>query len=225
MWLLLGAVETILPFFPAKWSELFYSLSYLPHLRWYVWVIGLLVIALIAVFEAAFQLEKQHGHAAVLEIRPSPGQEAYRFTETAHGETHYRMEIYNGSETALSVQIKLVKIEPLPLSEYFRARADFPYWVRPAHLAEGNVNSATAHHINPGTGMPFELLFFWESSDHRIIVNGIDTKQALRDARFPIEDHECWRMEYEISSSETSVQKPSFFVRREQKNLFMSRLA
>lgn len=51
MWLLLGAVRIFLPFGPKKWSDWFYSLQYMPHLRWYVWIIVLLGLGLIAVFE------------------------------------------------------------------------------------------------------------------------------------------------------------------------------
>jgi hypothetical protein len=162
----------------------------------------------------------------ILEIRPSPGQELNKFVETAHGETHYRMEIYNppGSEPAHGVEVKLVQIEPTPRSEYFHARADFPYIVRLAHLADGIVDNATAHDVNPGTSRKFELLFFWESSDHRLMVNGIDTKQGFRDARFQVEENECWQMTYEISSAQTSIQRPVFRMRREGMNLLMSRL-
>src|SRR5690242_13101444 len=99
------------------------------------------------------------------------------------------MSIHNsGSETERNVQVRLVSIEPLPISEYFLAHADFPYHVRLAHLADGPVDISTDHDINPGTSKEFELLFFWESADHRIIVDGIDTKQTRSsDARFPLE--------------------------------------
>ncbi len=55
MWALLAGIEVILPFFPSRWGDRFYSLSYLPHFRWYVWVIGFLVIGIVAVFEAAYR--------------------------------------------------------------------------------------------------------------------------------------------------------------------------
>jgi len=54
-WTILAAVEVILPFFPSKWSDRFYSLSYIPHFSWPVWVMGFAVIALGAVFEAAYK--------------------------------------------------------------------------------------------------------------------------------------------------------------------------
>ena len=126
-----------------------------------------------------------------LEIRPSPGEVLNSFVETAHGETHYRVEIYNPeTEPARNVQVKLIKIEPLPQSEYFRARVDFPYLVRLAHLADGIMDASTSPDINPGDSRQFELLYFWESHDHRIMVAGIDTKQQFRDARFQIEENE-----------------------------------
>ena len=163
----------------------------------------------------------------ILKIRPSPGEELNKFVETAHGETHYRMEIYNppGAEPAHGVEVKLVHIEPMPRDEYFRARADLPYTVRLAHLADGIVDNATAHDLNPGTSRKFELLYFWESSDHRLMVNGIDTKQAFRDARFQVEEDECWQLTYEISSARTGIQRPVFRMRREGLNLLMSWLA
>jgi hypothetical protein len=159
-----------------------------------------------------------------LEIRPSLGQVLSASTE--RGFSHYRMDIYNsGPEMERNVQVRLVSIEPLPISEYFRARADFPYHVRLAHVADGPVDTSTDHDINPGTSKQFELLFFWESSDHRTMVDGIDTKQALsRDARFSMEDKECWHLKYEVSSAMTGIQRPSFLVRCEGNNLVMRRL-
>jgi hypothetical protein len=159
-----------------------------------------------------------------LEIRPLP--EAALKSSAERGYSHYRMSIHNsGSETARNVQVRLVSIEPPPISEYFRARADFPYHVRLAHVADGPVDTSTDHDINPGTSKQFELLFFWESADHRIMVDGIDTKQVLsRDARFSIEDKECWHLKYEVSSTQDAIQRPIFFVRREDKNIVMSRL-
>lgn len=159
-----------------------------------------------------------------LEIRPPLGDDAYHFTEQGHGETHYRMEVYNGSGTALRVQVKLTGIEPLPRSALFTSHADFPYWVRPAHLADGTVDGATSHEINAGTSESFELLFSWISSDGRTMIDGVDTKQEARNARFPIEDHEQWRMEYEVScSQDCGIQRPVFLVRREGRNLVVSR--
>ncbi len=54
LWLIFGVISTLLPFFPAKWSENFYALNYLPKWHWYVWVIGILIIAVIAVFEGGY---------------------------------------------------------------------------------------------------------------------------------------------------------------------------
>lgn len=164
---------------------------------------------------------------SLLEIRPLPGELLRPFVEGAHGETHYRMEIYNPPEAgpAHNVQVKLVQIDPVPKSEYFRARIDLPYIVRLAHLAGTVIDNATAHDINPGTSRQFELLYFWESSDHRLMVDGINTKQAFRDARFDIEDSECWQLTYEISSAEASIQRPVFCVRREAMKLLVSRLS
>ncbi len=161
----------------------------------------------------------------VLEIHPAPGEALRPFVETAHGETHFRMEIYNaGTESGHNVEVRLIEIEPLPRSAYFGARADFPYMVRLAHMADIIVDPSTAHDINPGTGRQFELLYFWESSDHRLMVDGINTKQPFRDARFDIEQNEGWQMTYEISSAQTSIQRPQFLLRREGMKLLMSRL-
>jgi hypothetical protein len=172
-----------------------------------------------------FNAELREQRPLSLEIRPPQGEVLNAFVERAHGETHFRMEIYNsGSEIARNVQVRLVGIDPLPVSEYFRARADFPYFVRPAHLADSDVNGATDHDINAGTRQSFELLYYWESADHRIIVDGIDTKQARRDARFQIEERECWHLRYEVSSAGNGIQRPSFLLRREGTNLFMRRL-
>jgi hypothetical protein len=101
----------------------------------------------------------------------------------------------------------------------------FPYIVRLAHLADGIVDNSAAHDINPGTSRQFELLYYWESSDHRLMVNGIDTKEVFRDARLQVEENECWQMTYEISSAQTSIQRPVFRMRREGMSLLMSRLS
>ncbi len=191
-----------------------------------LWVKVTIGVAVLMVAQYLAYRAEVKDKGKILEIRPSPGEELNRFVEAAHGETHYRMGIYNppGAEPAHGVEVKLVQIEPMPRSEYFRARVDFPYIVRLAHLADGIVDDATAHDINPGTSRKFELLYFWESSDHRLMVNGIDTKQAFRDARFQVEENECWQMTYEISSARTSIQRPVFRMRREGMNLLMSRL-
>lgn len=190
-----------------------------------LWVKVTIGVAVLMVAQYLAYRAEVKDKGKILEIRPSVGEELNRFVETAHGETHYRMEIYNppGVEPAHGVEVKLVQIEPMPRSEYFRARVDFPYIVRLAHLADGIVDNATAHDINPGTSRKFELLYFWESSDHRLMVNGIDTKQAFRDARFQVEENECWQMTYEISSART-IQRPVFRMVREGMNLLMSRL-
>jgi hypothetical protein len=51
LWAALGATEIVLPFLPAKWSDWFYGLGYLPKWHWYVWTVGVLVILIIGVFE------------------------------------------------------------------------------------------------------------------------------------------------------------------------------
>ncbi len=60
MWGVLGTVSIVLPFLPPKWGDRFYSLTYLPRWHWYVWVIGILILVIIAVFEAGHrQVESQ----------------------------------------------------------------------------------------------------------------------------------------------------------------------
>jgi hypothetical protein len=54
IWALFGLFSAFIPFFPQT-SEKFYSLSYFPKLHWYVWIIGILVIALIATFEGGYK--------------------------------------------------------------------------------------------------------------------------------------------------------------------------
>jgi hypothetical protein len=50
----------VLPFLPPAWSERFYGLKYLPPWHWYIWIIGILVIAVVGVFEG--------GHRQVVEL-------------------------------------------------------------------------------------------------------------------------------------------------------------
>ena len=57
-------IEIVLPFLPQEWSEYFYGLRYLPKWPWHVWIIGILIIAIIAVFEGGYRqvelLKKGH---------------------------------------------------------------------------------------------------------------------------------------------------------------------
>jgi hypothetical protein len=184
---------------------------------WAILIVGLFIAFYRAWNEERIAKEKAYEELAtvnqqtmaVLEIRPSSGESLASVSE--HGYTHYRMKVHNSGLETERIQVRLTKIEPLPISEYFRARVDLPYHVRQAHLADGITNNATSHDINPGTSTEFELLFFWESSDGRIMVDGIDTKSSLsRDARFQIEEDECWQMEYEISSTKTRYTKAAF---------------
>ncbi len=195
-----------------------------------VWLVVGIAASLIGYYWQQIKLKLGIGHNAEpgtkrppsLEIRPLPGQELQSFREL-RGYTHYRMEIYNSdTETAHNVQVRLVGIEPRPVCQQFCA--DFPYVVRLAHL-EGETDASVSRDINPRTSQSFELLFFWESSDHRTMVDGIDTKHALsRDACFSIEDKECRHLKYEVSSATTGIQKPSFLMRCEGNNLVMRRL-
>jgi hypothetical protein len=201
------------------------TVYYSPSKKAWGWVVAwcFFVAGYYAWRQAQLEIERLKDNVS-LEIRPSPGETLNSSSERAY--SHYRMEIYNPTrEKAHHVQVKLVGIEPLPMSEFFLARADFPYHVRLAHVADGPVDGSTDHDINPRTSEQFELLFSWESSDERTMVDGIDTKQALsRDARFSIEDKECWHLKYEVSSAKDDVQRPIFTVRREGKSLSMSRL-
>lgn len=57
------------------------------------------------------------------------------------------------------------------------------------------------------------------------MVDGINTKQSFKDARFEIEDGEYWQLTYEISSAEGCLQHAVLRVVREGMNLSMSRLS
>jgi hypothetical protein len=101
-------------------------------------------------------------------------------------------------------------------------RADFPYAVR---WALGNIRDNISYRLNAKTELHYELLSWWISSDQRLIVDGIDTKQAdSRDSRLQIEEGESWRMDYEIAWANAAPEKVSFVARREGKTLFVSRL-
>lgn len=93
--------------------------------------------ALVVAQYVAYRAEAIKSQSA-LEIRPLTGEPVAPFVEMAHGETHFRMEIRNpfGAGPAHNVQVRLIHIEPLPNSLYFRARCDLPYTVRLAHLAD-----------------------------------------------------------------------------------------
>lgn len=203
-------------------------LEIVPRLLWACLVasiMGLLLFQLKWSPEPAGKLAVTGEKPWAVVIWPSVGEEVRPLIERGHGENHYRMEVHNGSDTGLTVQVKLVNIDPLPLCPLFRGHADFPYWVRPAHLADGTVDNATSHEISAGTSQSFELLFSWTSSDGRMMINGIDTKQEARNAPFSIDDREQWRMEYEVSCSQPSaVQRPVFLVRRNGQHLLVSRI-
>ena len=203
------------------------TVYYSPSRRAWGWVVAwcFLVAGYYAWREAQLEIERLGAKGRLsFEIRPAPGETLKTFTERNF--SHFRMEVYNFSaEKAHHVQVKLVDIDPLPMSEFFRGRADFPYDVRRAHLADGAVETATDHDINPKTSQRFELLFFWDSSDGRKMVDGVDTKQANgRDARFQIEDDEEWHLKYEVSSAKDAIQRPTFILRRQGESLVMSRL-
>jgi hypothetical protein len=156
-----------------------------------------------------------------IEIRFNPNIQPYHFLESPHDTTHYRMGVYNdGPGTADNLEVRLVKITPRPLDMSFRA--DFPYAVR---WALGNVIDNISYRLNAKTELHYELLSWWVSSDQRLIVDGIDTKQAAsRDSRFQIEEGESWRVDYEIAWANAAPEKVSFVVRREAKTILMSRL-
>ncbi len=154
-----------------------------------------------------------------LDIRFFPNVEPYHFIESPHNEAHYRMGIYNdGPGTAENLQAWLLRITPRPSSPLFRA--DFPYAAR---WAQGYFKDDISYRLNPKSEVHFELLVFWISHAGEMILDGIDTKQESRDSRFPIEDKESWRMEYEVSCANADLQRPVFLVRREGQKLFVSR--
>lgn len=64
LWLALTATETILPFCPDSWSKNFYSLTYIPHFKWYVWVISALAILVIVIFDASLRYANKNGEFA-----------------------------------------------------------------------------------------------------------------------------------------------------------------
>src|SRR5258708_33213979 len=60
--------------------------------RWVKVTIGVAVL-MVAQYLAYRAQVKDKGK--IFEIRPLPGEDLNKFVETAHGETHYRMEICN----------------------------------------------------------------------------------------------------------------------------------
>ena len=155
-----------------------------------------------------------------LEIRFFSDTEPYRFLESPHGEIHYRMGIYNhGPGTAENLQVWLTSITPRPSSPLFHA--DFPYAVRWTH---GDRKDNIGYRVNPRSELHFEFLRFWIASTGALMLDGIDTKQEPRDARFPIEENESWRMEYEISCANSDLRRIVFLVRREGQTLLVSRV-
>lgn len=91
IWGTLGAIGAVIPFFPDKWGATFYGLRFLPKWSWSVWVIGLLIIVLVAVFESGhrqFKLQivcpniKLHGIKHPL-IRQENGVWDFNYTEGA----------------------------------------------------------------------------------------------------------------------------------------------
>lgn len=61
MWAALTVAQTILPFLPQEWSSWFYGLHYFPKWPWYIWIIGLLLFLVIAIFEGGYsQVQQQN---------------------------------------------------------------------------------------------------------------------------------------------------------------------
>ena len=54
MWGLFGLISLLIPFWP-KGSERFYALAFLPKWPWSIWVIGMLVLCVLAIFEGGHQ--------------------------------------------------------------------------------------------------------------------------------------------------------------------------
>jgi hypothetical protein len=71
MWSLFGVISLFLPFWP-RLSKKFYGLAFLPKWPWYIWVIGLLVLIMLAVFEGG------HRQVQTYKIRAKESQNALR---------------------------------------------------------------------------------------------------------------------------------------------------
>ncbi len=155
-----------------------------------------------------------------LEVRFIPDTEPYRFVGPLHDTTHYRIGVYNdGPGTADNLQIWLIGITPRPSSPLFHA--DFPYAVR---WAQGNVKDNIGYRLNPRSEIHYEFLSWWISASDQLYVDGIDTKHDPRDARFPMQENESWRMEYEVTCANSGPERVAFLVRREGQQVFVLRL-
>lgn len=155
-----------------------------------------------------------------LQIRFNPDLEPYRFAESLYDTTHYRMVVYNdGPGTADNLQVWLTAIAPRPQSPLFRA--DFPYAVR---WSQGTTKDNIGYRLNPRSEIQYEFLFWWISSSNQLMIDGVDTKHEPRDARFPMEDTEIWRMDYEITCASEEPQKVCFLVKRDGQKVIVSRV-
>ncbi len=175
------------------------------------------VVSCVSTFILARKTPKKAGPPSHVEIRFGPDA-PYRFVESMHDTTHSRMGIYNpGPSTVDNLQVWLIRITPRPLSPLFPA--DFPYAVRWAH---GENKDTVGYHLNSKSETHYEFLSWWVAASNQLYVDGIDTKHEPRDARFPIEDGESWRMDYEVTCIGAEPQRVSFLVRRIGQGIFVS---
>jgi hypothetical protein len=137
--------------------------------------------------------------------------------------THYRIGVYNPGPAKIEhVKMELLSITPLPTAGTFSA--NFPYPVRrendpePKHNERINADGKT---LNPDDEERFEPLWFWLSSDNRVMVDGLDTKPIQWDGKFEMQEEESWCLRYRVSSAQTRSQITSFLVRREGTRVVM----
>lgn len=138
----------------------------------------------------------------------------------------YRIGAHNpGPTTIENVRMELLSITPQPKAGNFSA--DFPYPVRRVTDQEPKdyerIN-ADGKSLSPDAEELFEPLWFWLSSDNRVMLDGMDTKPIQWKGRFEMQEHESWCLRYRISSGHATAQIAVFMVRREGAHVVMERI-
>jgi hypothetical protein len=112
----------------------------------------------------------------------------------------YRIGIYNAGEIAAdNVLVRLIDINPRP--RYSKYTADFPY---PLFTSNGNESVR----INPHDEQLFSLAQSWQSSDGRIIVDGINRKIWMQPyTEVAIEKDELWKLRVRVTAANAKAKE------------------
>jgi hypothetical protein len=120
LWFAFGIVSLFLPFFPQA-AERFYSLTYLPRLHWYVWVIGILVIALTAVVEGGrSQVDSLNPKLAAADQLTQQSSESWKDLYSERKKLQDELEALEARPEPPDVPFEQLTVRPMTAAEMDR---------------------------------------------------------------------------------------------------------